>query len=142
MQLGKKSVYWAVVIIGLAAVIIGLSLYAGRTNVDRVVSRQLDTVIQLELNEGNKKPSGNSVLVALYLDSEDSKDTTTIAEYRCYDYPRGGYSGIQRIPFGTPWTRWEKIRSNRFKKEIVIAVAERPAQPPKFEAPSTASSRT
>jgi len=113
MQLDKK-------LICLAAVIIGLSLCAGCTNVDQLVGRQLDTVIEWELNEGGKKPDGNSVLVALYLDSEDSKDTTTIAEYRCYNYGGGGYSGIHRIPFGTPWTRLEQIRSNRFKKEIVI----------------------
>jgi len=121
MQLDKK-------LICLAAVIIGLSLCAGCTNVDQqvgrqldsVIERQLDAVIEWELNEGSKKPKGNSVLVALYLDTEDSKDTTTIAEYRCYNYGNGGYSGIKRIPFGTPWTRWEKVRSNRFKKEIVI----------------------
>ena len=116
MQLDKK-------LICLAAVIIGLSLCAGCTSVaqvDQLVGRQLDAVIEWELNEGGKKPDGNSVLVALYLDTEDSKDTTTIAEYRCYNYGGGGYSGINRIPFGTPWTRWERIKSNRFKKEIVI----------------------
>ncbi|MCK4628330.1 MAG: hypothetical protein KAT56_04965, partial [Sedimentisphaerales bacterium] len=97
MQLDKK-------LICLAAVIIGLSLCAGCTNVDQPVGRQLDSVIEWELNEGGKKPKGNSVLVALYLDTEDSKDTTTIAEYRCYNYGNGGYSGIKRVPFGTPWT--------------------------------------
>ena len=113
MQLDKK-------LICLAAVIIGLSLCAGCTNVDQLVGRQLDTVIEWELNEGGKKPKGNSVLVALYLDTEHSKNTTTIAEYRCYNYGGGGYSGIKKVPFGTPWTRWENVRSNRFKKEIVI----------------------
>ncbi|MBN2456417.1 MAG: carboxypeptidase regulatory-like domain-containing protein [Sedimentisphaerales bacterium] len=113
MHLDKK-------LICLAVVIIGLSLYAGCTNVDQLVGRQLDTVIEWELNEGDKKPKGNSVLVALYLDTEDSQDTTTIAEYRCYNYGGRGYSGVNSVPFRTPWTRWEKIRSNRFKKEIVI----------------------
>jgi len=114
---------WDKKLIFLAAVMIGLSFCAGCTNVDQVVGRQLDAVIEWELNKGGKKADGDSVMVALYLDSEDSKDTTTIAEYRCYNYRSyrgGGYSGIHRIPFQTPWTRWEKIRSNRFKKEIVI----------------------
>lgn len=113
MQLDKK-------LICLAAVIVGLSLCTGCTNVDQMVGRQLDAVIEWELNEGGRKPNDNSVLVALYLDTEDSKDTTTIAEYRCYNYGGGGYSGIQRVPFGTPWTRWEKVSSNKFKKEIVL----------------------
>ena len=113
MQLDKK-------LICLAAVIIGLSLCAGCTNVDQMVGRQLDAVIEWELNEGGRKPNDNSVLVALYLDTEDSKDTTTIAEYRCYNYGGGGYSGIHRVPLRTPWTRWEKFSSNKFKKEIVI----------------------
>ena len=112
MQANKK-------LMCLIAVIIELFLYAGCTNVNQPVGRQLNTVIEWELNKGSKKPN-DSVLVALYLDSKDSKDTTTIAEYRCYNYGGGGYSGINRIPFGTPWTRWEQVRSNRFKKEIVI----------------------
>lgn len=113
MQVDKK-------LMCLIAVIIELFLCAGCTSVNQRVSRQLNTIIEWELNKGGKKPSGDSVLVALYLDSEDSEDTTTIAEYRCYNYGGGGYSGINRIPFGTPWTRWEQVRSNRFKKEIVI----------------------
>ena len=94
MQLDKK-------LICLAAAIIGLSFCAGCTNVNQLVSRQLDTVIELELNEGVKKPKGTSVLVALYLDSEDSEDTTTIAEYRCYNYGGGGYSGKRRSGKGS-----------------------------------------
>ncbi len=110
MQSDKK-------LICLAAVIIELSLCAGCNNVNQRVGRQLDAVIEWELNKGGKS---NSVLVALYLDTKDGKDTTTVAEYRCYDYGNRGYSGIRGVPFGTPWTRWEKIRSNRFKKKIVI----------------------
>ena len=112
MQFDKK-------LLCLAAVIIGVSLCAVWMNSNQVVSRQLDSVIKWELKEGGKK-SNDRVLVALYLDTADSKDTTAIAEYRCYNYGGSGYSGINRVPFGTPWTRWEKVSSNRFKKEIVI----------------------
>ena len=101
MQLDKKLIYFA-------AVVTGLSLCGGCSNVEQIVERQLDDVIEWELNKGAKNANRNSVLVALYLDTVDSKDATTIAEYRCYNYGSKSYSGIQKVPFGTPWTRWEK----------------------------------
>ena len=113
MQSDKKLIF-------LAGVMMGPLLIAGCSNVNQRVGRQLDAVIEWELKKAEKKPDSDSVLVVLYLDTKDSKDTTTVAEYRCYNYGNGGYSGNRRVPFGTPWTRWEKIRSNRFKKKIVI----------------------
>jgi len=75
------------------------------------------------LNKEDKAQQKDKVLVALYLDTEEIGDSTKIAEYRCYSRSygeRGGYSGIKMVPFGAPWSTWERIRSNDFKKEIVV----------------------
>lgn len=84
--------------------------------------KQLDAVIEWELNKENKGLQKDEVLVALYLDSEEIEDSTAEAEYRCYSRSpgRGGYSGSRRIPYGAPWVTWERFRSNDLRKEIVI----------------------
>ena len=84
--------------------------------------KQLDAVIEWELNKENKDLQKDEVLVALYLDTEEIENSITEAEYRCYSRSpgRGGYSGIKRIPYRAPWVTWERFRSNDFKKEIVI----------------------
>ena len=86
------------------------------TTREQQVSRQLDAAIEWEL----KGPQEDKVLVALYLDAEEAEGSTRKAEYRCYSVGRGGYSGVHRVPLGTPWSRWERVRTNDFKKKIVI----------------------
>lgn len=96
-------------------------LYAGcAATREQEVLGQLDAAIEMELNQGNKSQQKNKVLVALYLDAEEAENSTSIAEYRCYSVDRGGYSGIDRVPLGTPWSRWERVRTNDFKKKVVI----------------------
>jgi hypothetical protein len=84
--------------------------------------KQLDAVIEWELNKENKGLQKDKVLVALYLDTEEIENSTGEAEYRCYSRApgRGGYSGIKRIPYRVPWVTWERLRSNDLRKEIVI----------------------
>ncbi len=82
--------------------------------------KQLDAVIEWELNKENKGLQEDKVLVALYLDTEEIEGSTRKAEYRCYSLGGGGYSGIRRIPYGTTWLIWERVRTNDFKKMIVI----------------------
>jgi len=100
--------------------------YAGCTNEQargRKALGQIDKVIEWELKKEEKSLQEDKVLVALYLDTEEIEDSTKTAEYRCYSRSFGGrgcYSGIKRVPFGSPWSTWENIRSNDFKKEIVI----------------------
>ncbi len=84
------------------------------------VLRQLNAVIEWELNKEDEILQKDKVLVALYLDTEEIEDSTRKAEYRCYSFGRGGYSGIKRIPYGTPWLVWERVRTNDFRKRIVI----------------------
>ena len=101
-----------------------LLFYAGCSNTirnaDSNALEQLDAVIKFELEKEAKSPRKDRVLVALYLDTEGRKSPETQAEYRCYNRGGGGYSGIKRVPYRTPWTSWERVRSNDFKKEIVI----------------------
>jgi hypothetical protein len=100
--------------------------YAGCTSEQarkREVSRQINKVVEWELSKEDKTLQKDNVLVALYLDTGKIEDSTKTAEYRCYSLSyggRGGYSGIKTVPFGTPWSTWENIRSNDLKKEIVI----------------------
>jgi len=82
--------------------------------------RQLNAVIEWELNKENKDLQKDKVLVAFYLDTEENENSTKKAEYRCYSLEGGGYSGIKMIPYGTPWSTWEMVRTNDFKKKIVI----------------------
>ena len=84
--------------------------------------RQLDAVIEWELNKEDKGLQRDKVLVALYLDTEEIENSIAEAEYRCYSRApgRGGYSGIKRIPYRAPWVTWERLRSNDLRKEIVI----------------------
>jgi len=84
--------------------------------------KQLDAVIEWELNKEDKGLQKDEVLVALYLDSEQIEDSMAEAEYRCYSRTpgRGGYSGVKRIPYRAPWVTWERLRSNDLRKEIVI----------------------
>ena len=84
------------------------------------VREQLEAIIKWELNQEGKGQHEDEVLVALFLDTEKTENSAQKAEYRCYNVGGGGYSGINRIPFGTPWLRWERVRRNYFKKEIVI----------------------
>ena len=98
-----------------------LILYAGcATTREQEVRGQLDAAIEWELNQENKSPQRDGVLVALYLDAEEVENSTSISKYRCYSVGRGGYSGVHRVPFGTPWSRWERVYTNDFKKKIVI----------------------
>ncbi len=87
------------------------------------VLKQLNTVIDWELKRENKSLHKDEVLVALYLDTEESENSTRQAEYRCYSIVGGrcgGYSGIKSVSFGTPWLVWERVRPSDFKKNIVI----------------------
>ncbi len=84
------------------------------------VLKQLNAAIEWELNQEDKSLQKDKVLVALFLDTEEIENSTKEAEYRCYHVGRGGYSGIKRIPFGTPWLIWERVRTNDFGKRIVI----------------------
>lgn len=84
------------------------------------VLRQLNAVIEWELNKEDKGLQKDKVLVALFLDTEEIENSTRKAEYRCYSLGRGGYSGIKRIPYRVPWVTWERLRSNDLRKEIVI----------------------
>jgi hypothetical protein len=101
-----------------------LIFYTGCTTPERArgleAHRQLAAAIKWELNEKNDQAQEDKVLVALYLDTEDGSDSMTKAEYRCYSVGRGGYSGIKSVPYKTPWLTWERVRTNDFKKEIVI----------------------
>jgi len=98
-----------------------LIFYTGcATTREQVALRQLNAVIEWELKEASKSPQKDRVLVALYLDTEEIENSTRKAEYRCYSVGRGGYSGFKRIPCGTPWLIWERVRTNDFKKRIVI----------------------
>jgi hypothetical protein len=100
--------------------------YAGGTDEqerEREALEQIDKIIEWELNKKDKATQKDEVLVALYLDTEEIGDSTKTAEYRCYSLSSGGrcgYSGIKTVPFGAPWSTWERIQSNGFKKEIVI----------------------
>jgi hypothetical protein len=90
---------------------------------EREALEQIDRMIEWELNKEDGAHQEDEALVALYLDTEDIGDSMETAEYRCYSFSygeRGGYSGIKTVPFGSPWSTWERIRSNGFKKEIVI----------------------
>ena len=82
---------------------------------ESIIQKQLEEVIDREIT----KQKG--ALVALYLDAEDIANVTGEAEYRCYSDPgrRGSYSGIWRVPYRTPWTRWERVPYST-KREIVI----------------------
>jgi len=82
---------------------------------ESIIRKQIEEVIAKEIK------NQRGALVALYLDAEDINNVTTEAEYRCYSRPGrgGGYSGIRRIPYRTPWTRWERA-SHSIEKEIVI----------------------
>jgi hypothetical protein len=84
------------------------------------VQKQLEAVIEWELNQEDKGLHKDKVLVALFLDTEEIENSTKEAEYRCYNVGNGGYSGNRRIPFGTPWLIWERLRTNNFGKRIVI----------------------
>jgi hypothetical protein len=87
----------------------------------REAIRQLNAVIKWELNKENKDLQRGKVLVALYLDTEETESSIAKAEYRCYSSPgRGGYSGIKKIPYRVPWVTWERLSSNDLRKEIVI----------------------
>jgi hypothetical protein len=90
---------------------------------EREALEQIDRIIEWELNKEDEAQQEDEALVALYLDTEEIGDSMKTAEYRCYSLysvGRGGYSGIKTIPFGAPWSTWEWIRSNDFKREIVI----------------------
>ncbi len=82
--------------------------------------RQLNAVVEWQLNKKDKSLQEDKVLVALYLDTEEIEGSTKKAEYRCCSVGRGGCSGFRRIPFGAPWVTWERLRSNDLRKEIVI----------------------
>lgn len=83
--------------------------------------KQLEAAIDWELREGNKDLQKNRVLVAVFLDTEGSKDSTVEAEYRCYHRGgHGGYSGIKRVPYRVPWLVWENVISSNDSKKIVI----------------------
>lgn len=112
MQFDRKLICLATLTTGL--------LLSGCTNLDKEAGLKLDALIEWELNENDRKPEQNGALVALYLDADDGQDTSTMAEYRCYNFPDRGYSGIEQVPMGTPWTRWERIQSSQFRKKIVI----------------------
>jgi len=106
----------------LAVIVTVLAFYSGCSSTERNALKQLETVIKWELEEENKRPQKNRVLVAIFLDTEESKNSMAEAEYRCYSRApgRGGYSGIKRIPYRVPWVTWERLRSNDLRKEIVI----------------------
>jgi len=104
----------------LAVIVTVLPFYSGCSSAERNALKQLEAVIEWELEEENKRPQKNRVLVAIFLDTEESENSTRKAEYRCYSLGRGGYSGIKMIPYGTPWLIWERVRTNDFKKKIVI----------------------
>ena len=87
---------------------------------DLEVLKQLDAVIEWELNQEDKSLRKDKVLIALFLDTGKIENSTKKAEYRCYNVGRGGYSGSRRIPYGTPWLIWERVRTNDFGKRIVI----------------------
>jgi hypothetical protein len=89
---------------------------------EREALRQLNAVIEWELNKENKDLQKDKVLVALYLDTEETENSIAEAEYRCYSRSlgRGGYSGIKKIPYRVPWVTWERFSSNDLRKEIVI----------------------
>jgi Carboxypeptidase regulatory-like domain len=103
-----------------------LIFYAGcaeksRQTAERWPLEQLDEVIKWELSKDKESPQKDKVLVALYLDDNGrTKDSTQKAEYRCYNPEGGSYSGIKEISYGSPWTTWERLRTNQFKKKIVI----------------------
>lgn len=127
------------ILICLSAIAIVLSFYAGRLSTERNATDQvevqpeglsdakrnaldqLEPVIKQALEEESKKPQQNRVLVAIYLDTEESENSMAKAEYRCYSSAsgRGGYSGIKRIPFKTPWVIWERIRPDNSRKIII-----------------------
>lgn len=92
---------------------------------DAATAESLDkeSIIQKQLEEaiGREITNQKGALVALYLDAEDMRDVTGEAEYRCYSRPGrgGGYSGIRRVPYRTPWTRWERV-SQSTEREIII----------------------
>lgn len=92
------------------------------TTREQVALRQLNAVIEWELNKEDKGLQKDKVLVALYLDTEEIENSIAEAEYRCYSRApgRGGYSGIKRIPYGAPWVTWERLRSDDLRKEIII----------------------
>jgi len=87
---------------------------------EQAVLKQLDVAIGWELNQEDTSLQKDKVLVALFLDTEEIENSTKKAEYRCYGVGRSGYSGIKRIPYGTPWLIWERVRTNDFGKRIVI----------------------
>ena len=98
-----------------------LIFYTGcATTREQVALRQLNAVIEWELNKKDKSLQEDKVLVALYLDTEEIEGSTKSAEYRCCSVGRGGCSGFGRIPFRAPWITWERLRSNDLRKEIVI----------------------
>ncbi len=113
---------WLIGLIFLVIISAVLLFYASYSNANRNALEQLDAVIELELEKEAKNPRKDRVLVALYLDTKERSTPPEKAEYRCYNraHRRGGYSGIKRIPYGVPWTVWERMRSNDSKKEIVI----------------------
>ncbi len=92
------------------------------TTREQVALRQLNAVIEWELNKEDKGLQKDKVLVALYLDTEEIENSIAEAEYRCYSRAPGigGYSGNKRIPYRVPWVTWERLRSNNLRKEIVI----------------------
>ncbi len=53
---------------------------------------------------------GDSAAIVMYLDTALGEPPIPegTAEYRCYR--GGGYSGIQEVPVGTPWMRFETVR--------------------------------
>ncbi len=90
---------------------------------EREALEQIDRMIEWELDKEDEAQREDGALVALYLDTEEIGDSMKTAEYRCYFLShgrRGGYSGIKTISFGVPWSTWERIHSNDFKREIVI----------------------
>lgn len=85
----------------------------------QTIDRQLDDVIKWQLDKEDNALQKDKVLIALYLDDNGYiKDPAQKAEYYCYDI-EGGYRPGQ-ISYGSPWTTWERVHTNRFKKKIVI----------------------
>ncbi len=120
--MNKKTLAYAcvtVVIIGFLLVFYAAYTAIHQRSVTNQTLDQLDEAIELELSKDNETLQEGKVLVALYLDDNGRiNDPKKKAEYRCYS--GGGYSGIKNVPYGSPWSTWERVRTNDFKKRIVI----------------------